>query len=224
MHRLGIILILILLVTGAGPASAGRWSWGSRDDIEGSGDIVTIERDVRGFSRIKIDCAFDLEITIGDWKPMELVFDDNLLEYVETEVTGRTLRLDCSEDLDFDESCLIRIQMPELTEVTIDGAGDVSIKNFQGDSFEYNLNGAGNLDIAGEAKELAINLNGAGHIDARRLQATEVDVDLAGAGSVDVYAEESFRGSVSGVGNITYYGDPEHVRERVSGIGSIDRD
>lgn len=224
MYKLGILGILVLLLSAPQPATAGRWSWGSRDDIEGSGDMETIERDVRGFSRIKIDCAFDLEITMGDWKPLEITFDDNLLEYVETEVVGRTLHLDCSEDLDADEACLVRITMPELTEITIDGAGDVQIKDFKGDSFEYNLRGAGDLRIAGETQDLEINLNGAGHIDARRLHADEVLVDLAGAGSVDVYAVESFRGNVSGVGNITYYGDPEHVRERVTGIGSIDRD
>ncbi len=44
---------------------------------------------------------------------------------------------------------------------------------------------------------------------------------MSGAGEAKVYASESFEGRVSGVGNIDYWGDPEHEKTRVSGLGNI---
>ncbi len=53
------------------------------------------------------------------------------------------------------------------------------------------------------------------------LVAREVEIGISGAGDATVHATESLKARVSGVGNITYYGDPEHKRTKVSGLGHI---
>jgi len=46
---------------------------------------------------------------------------------------------------------------------------------------------------------------------------------VSGAGEAKVFASESFEGRVSGVGSIDYWGDPEHQKTKVSGLGDINK-
>jgi hypothetical protein len=48
-------------------------------------------------------------------------------------------------------------------------------------------------------------------------------VTVTGAGHVNVYATRRLDATVSGVGQITYDGDPPEVNRKVSGIGSINK-
>jgi len=48
-------------------------------------------------------------------------------------------------------------------------------------------------------------------------------IRVTGAGSVDVYATQQLDAIVSGVGQITYAGDPPVVNKNVSGIGTINK-
>lgn len=194
-----------------------------RDQIEGSGDRISQVRDVTGFDEIRVECAFDLEITVGPAFSVELTYDDNLIDLIQTDVRGGTLILDCDEDLDADRSCRVRIAMPALVGITVNGAADIDVRGLAGEAFEYELRGAADLQIQGAVGRLNIHLLGAGNIDARDLIAQDVDVQLSGTGSVRVHATERFDGRVSGCGSIQYSGDPPHARENVSGIGSIRR-
>ncbi len=222
MRRMALALTALLILTsGSMAGSRHHRTWFDDDRLEGSGNLATERRDIDGFTRIHVGCAFDLDIVVGEDFLVELTHDDNLLELMETDVRGRTLTLDCREEHRCDHSCLVRIRMPALEELTIEGAADVEIRDFDGERFAYALHGAGDLTIEGSVGALEVRLNGAGDVDARDLRAEDADVRLAGAGAVRVHATERFRGTVSGVGTITYYGDPQRVSERVTGIGSI---
>ena len=55
------------------------------------------------------------------------------------------------------------------------------------------------------------------------LIANDVTIDISGASDADVFANNALNATVSGVGNINYYGNPPKVLHKVSGIGSINR-
>ncbi len=217
--RVAALAVLICVVLGTTVAGA---SWWNRDAIEGSGEMASEERSIGEFTRLRVDCAFDIEVRFGKDPKLVLTFDDNLLEYITTEVRGKRLTLDCSEDLEIDESCRVELVIPKLTEIEINGAADIRVHKFEGSTLEYVLNGAGNLEVDGSVEEFEVELSGAGSVDARDLVAERAEVNLNGAGSVDVHATDFCRANLSGVGNIDIYGDPRKVREKVSGIGSID--
>jgi hypothetical protein len=66
-------------------------------------------------------------------------------------------------------------------------------------------------------------MSGAGELDAKELHAYNVNVSISGAARADVYATEHLEASVSGAGNVNYYGDPKDVSEDTSGAGSISK-
>ncbi|MCP4291602.1 MAG: DUF2807 domain-containing protein [bacterium] len=222
LNKINKTTLTIILVVMLSAASAQAWSFGSRGDrIEGSGDLETREFNVDDFDEISMGGAFSLQITFGDRQQVKVTIDDNLWDNLEVDVKSGKLEFDWDESCEPDGDCKIELVVTELKEVSIHGACDAEIEDFRGESFRYNLSGAGSLTMDGEVEDLKIRVSGAGDADTRKLTAENVDISVSGAGNAEVYASKSIKAKVSGVGQITYYGDPEKERTSVSGIGNI---
>ncbi len=209
---------LIVLAT-TGPGCVFHWGKG----IQGSGDLETRTLDVKNFESVELQGAFDVDIRAGQDQMLRVTIDDNLWDNLVSEVDRGSLELGWEESCRPDRNCRIEITVPELVAFQLQGAGDVTIQGLDGDSFVFSLSGAGDVELAGQVENLKVRLSGAGDIEARDLKADRVDVQLSGAGNATVFANKSIEGRVSGVGNLTYYGDPEDRDTHVSGLGHITR-
>ena len=219
-----ITVIMLLLVVGS--VSADNWFstiFGQSKGVKGSDDLVTEERDVKPFNKIVTSGAYDITVVVGEKQSVKITFDDNLVEIVQTEVKGKTLRIFSDKSYRSQHDCLIEITVPELKEVVAKGSGDIVIENLKGDFFEYDLRGSGDVELGGEVDELEINLAGSGDIDTRNLIAKDAFVAIRGSGDVRVYASDSFDGAVYGSGDIDFYGNPDNVSKHIAGSGSIKR-
>ncbi len=213
-------LVAMVLFLAAGDAAA--FSFG-KDTIEGSGDMETRELNLKEFDKIDVGSAFDLEITLGDEQKVLMTIDDNLWDNLEAEVHGSTLEIGWDRNCDPDGDCTVVIVVRKLKAMDIHGAAEVEIEGYRGDSFTFDVSGAAELEMDGEVDNLEIHISGAAEIDTRELMAKSVKVTVSGAAEAKVYASESFEGRVSGVGSIHYWGDPEHQKTKVSGMGNIKR-
>ena len=200
--------------------TAAQASWFGKG-TRGSGNAETRTLDLDEFDEIEVGGAFELDITFGDRQHVEITIDDNLWDNLEAEVKGGRLTLDWEENCRPDVDCRAEITLARLTQIDVHGAGDVNIEDFSGDRFVFEVHGAGDLEMNGEVDELEIQITGAGDVDTRDLRAKDVEIRISGAGSADVYASERLDARVSGAGDLTYYGDPEHKVTKVSGVGSI---
>jgi hypothetical protein len=113
--------------------------------------------------------------------------------------------------------------VPELEDVRCTGSGDVEVVDLDQDFFAYKLSGSGEFRASGRVAELELILSGSGDIDTRDLIAEEAYCTISGSGTIRVAATDVFEGTVSGSGDIYYYGKPESVSKHVSGSGSIKR-
>ena len=100
---------------------------------------------------------------------------------------------------------------------------NITVYGINGSDFEVDVSGAGSVNLSGEVDRFRADLSGAGSINAKELKAKDVRVSVSGAASADVYAKDYLDASVSGVGSISYYGDPAKTKTDVSGVGSISR-
>ncbi len=217
-----------LVLTGAAfliatTVSADNWftkSFGK--GIEGSGDRVTVERHItESFNKIRTYGAFDLYVTVGEEQSLKITFDDNLIELIETDVHGKTLRIDTDKSYHSKHGGHIDITVPELTSISSYGSGDIVVENLNSDFFEFDLKGSGDMTAKGNVDELDISLAGSGDIDTRDLLAREAIVVIKGSGDIKVHAKEDFDGAIYGSGDIDCYGDPKHVSRHVAGTGDI---
>ncbi len=208
-------LVLVLLV-----GNAAAFSFKDRG-IEGSGDLETRDFDLKDFDEISVGGAFDIEIRFSESQEVAVTIDDNLWDNLELEVKNGRLIIDWDKNCQPDNDCRLELRVSSLKAMSIHGAADVEIDDFDGDSFDFELSGAAELEMNGRVDDLDIQVSGAGEIDTRDLKAQHVKVRISGAGNANISVSESLDAKVSGVGNIHYWGDPEKKRTSVSGLGNI---
>jgi hypothetical protein len=189
----------------------------------GSGRIAEEKREISDFSEIELGGSYNVDITVGEETSLTIEGDDNLLKYVRTYVRGKKLIIDTERNINPRKDILVTITTPELDELYGSGACDIFIDKIKSETFYLNMSGACSIKANGHVDKLKIQISGAGSVDAERLIANAVKVDISGASSASVYADEYLQATVSGVGSIDYYGDPDDVDSNVSGIGSINR-
>jgi hypothetical protein len=217
-----LVLAFTLVLVTAGLSSAHLLDFlHDRDAVRGSGDVITVDRLVKDFVKIKSSGAYDLYVTVGDAPALSITFDDNLVDLVETEVRGKTLYIDSEESYSSRRPCRVDITISKLESVSISGSGDMEITGLNQESLSYEISGSGDLVASGSVEELDIKVSGSGDVDTRELKAKEAYVRIYGSGDVSVYAVNSFDGAIFGSGDIRYYGDPEYVSTDVAGSGDI---
>lgn len=223
--RKRLICTLAMLALAVSSVSAGDfWNlFGSHRGIRGSGNRVTETREIEDFDKIESKGSFDVVITAGEELGLEITFDDNLIDLIQTDVRGNTLRLGADENYNSRRSCRIDITVPSIERVKLSGSGDIFVMNLENEYFEFYLSGSGDLRAEGRTDELVVHVSGSGNIDTRDLKAKYVETSVSGSGDVKVYAAESFTGRISGSGDIDVYGNPPQISKRVSGSGDISR-
>ena len=105
--------------------------------------------------------------------------------------------------------------------IDFEGVGNFEAMYLRANSVEADYEGVGNLKLGGTTNQLHIESDGVGLVNAEKLRAKNAVVRANGVGGVRVYASESIDVFNNGVGNITYYGDPEVKNLRSAGVGKI---
>jgi len=210
--------------------------------IQGSGNLVSETRDVSGFNNIVLAGMGDLEIKVGDAESLTVEADDNVIDHIESYVSGSTLHIGFQRFFNIFPSSGITyiltvkelnsveisgygdVYLPQLTtdslDVEVSGGGRITIDDLNADYLKVNLSGAGDFNISGLVGRQEINLSGAGSYNAADLQSTEAEIDISGASSAQLWVTSLLDVNLSGVGTLQYYGDA-NVTQNISGIGKV---
>lgn len=216
MKKATLLIIFAALVAAFSACHLGK-------GVQGSGNLKTEKRDLPAFKSIDTTGAYEVEVKCQKPASFEIEADDNILPLIKTDVRAGVLYVTSEKSYNPSRAVRLRITLPELTAVSSRGAGEVTIQDAKSDDLKIESMGAASIKAAGKVKSATISSSGAGDIDANRLQAETARVTVAGAASVSVYATEQLDVSVSGVGSVTYGGNPKTVNKSVSGIGSVDK-
>jgi hypothetical protein len=198
-------------------------SYGYGRSVEGDDNMVTQTREVKPFTKIKTDIGIDMYVTVGSPQSVKITLDDNIIDFVETEVHGSTLTITANQSFSTHNQCRAEIVVPSIEAIKSEGSGDIELMGLKGDEFSYTQEGSGDFHANGIVDHFEVELSGSGNVDARDLKAHSARVQVDGSGDVDVFADESFEGTIDGSGDISYYGDPKHSTKSVNGSGRIRR-
>lgn len=213
-YRLAALLVLGLLPTMSGCQILFR-------QIPGSGTDKTEDRPVSQFDKIDLSGFGTARIQFGSEPSLKVTCDDNLLEFIQTEVEDGTLKLEVVENIKPSNGIQFDIVVTELTSVGVSGAANVDIDSFRGPQLRLSVSGSCKLNARGTVDNLEIAVSGAASIQTAELIAKAVKVSVSGTASGDVYASDSLDASISGVGRINCLGKPGNVKEAISGTGKI---
>ena len=191
--------------------------------VEGSGTIVRHARTVPGFSAVHVQGPFNLELAVGPRQSVEIEVDDNLSDRIRTRVEGGELRVETAGSFRTRILPTVRVTVPDLDKVLVQGSGDARITGMNGGRLELVGQGSGDFIVEGRADAVEANLFGSGGADLTRIEAPDLKVSVYGSGSARVRATRSLSASVYGSGRIDYSGDPSEVNRSVHGSGTIGR-
>ena len=117
--------------------------------IRGSGTVTTESRTVSDFDNVELLGSGNLIITQGESESLTVETDDNLMQYVHTDVRDGTLYLSIEEDgKSFSYTKLVfALTIKELSGVTTTGSGDITATSLNTDHFDATVDGSGEMTI-----------------------------------------------------------------------------
>lgn len=187
----------------------------------GSGELATEERDLDGFDAVQVTGIFDVEVRVGAEHRVVLRGDDNLLEYVTTEVRGGALELGMERGrYELDEPLRAEVHLPELRALATTGSGDARVHGVDRAELALSITGSGDVEVAGRVESVTLNCSGSGEADLTGLEARRATVTISGSSDVELSVEERLEVSISGSGTVRYGGKPA-VSISISGSGDV---
>jgi hypothetical protein len=215
--------------------------------IEGSGNVVSEARQVSGFEGVALSSIFVAVLTQGDTEGLTVRADDNLMEYIVTEVRDGTLRVGLTPsaamgglrpsakievDIAFKELSALSVSgsgslevghlETDLLEVSVSGSGNLGVRELTAMEVSTSISGSGQVSIDGEARAQAVNVSGSGRYRSLELVTQAGDVSVSGSGLVALTATDRLDVRISGSGTVRYSGDPR-ITESISGSGKLKR-
>jgi len=237
MKKLKAIFILTLTVLISGCIFPVRYT-----RVLGSGKIISETRPISGFTALELNGIGTLIIEQGSKESLEVTAEDNIINYLKSDVYGRNLRLSVDDFVSIDPTeeiifhltvkNLERIELSGLGNIEIEalktpnldleisGAGSANIRDLQADSLNLDISGLGNVEIGGSVEDQRIELSGAGNYNADGLKSNEASIEISGTGKAVLWVENELDAELSGMGNLEYYGSPILSTE-MSGIGTV---
>ncbi|MEH6620819.1 head GIN domain-containing protein [Maribacter arcticus] len=235
----------VLLFTGLITLSCSA-QWGKT--IKGNGNNVTIERSTGDYEGIAVSGWFDVDLVAGNEGKVTLQGEENLLEYIITEVKDGKLVIKTEKGVNLKTSSWkseIRITVPveSINSVSMSGSGDIVGKtkiksdkfstamsgsgditlDIESNSLSASMSGSGDITLSGNTKDFDATISGSGDIEAYNLEADNVSATVSGSADIQVTAKKSIKARVSGSGDISYRGNPEKVDTKTSGSGDISK-
>jgi hypothetical protein len=188
--------------------------------IRGNGHIKTAERSVAGFANLDAGGAFEIEWQNGS-PALRITTDENLLRYIENNVSDDTLHLRTGEHVWPTHGIKIVISSPTRAGGKIRGAVKLTVKQLIGPTFALESKGASQVSLEGSVDRLLVDMTGASQLAAAGLQAKTAEISTTGAGDAEVAVTNTLKVVITGAGKVTYSGNPPTIKKQITGAGSI---
>ena len=214
-----------------------------RRTVTGNRNVETKERQAGEFTGIRVSTGIDVYLSQGNNHKITVETDENLHEYIVTDVRNDVLNIYADANIRSAERKRVYVTMKDITSVSTSSAGDVigetpvrtkslrlsasSAGNIKLDVFtdriRADISSSGDVTLSGEADLLEATLSSAGDLNAFNLTVREADVSASSAGDADVTVSEKLTARASSAGDINYRGNPKYVDAHSSSAGGIRR-
>ena len=223
-----------------------NWNnWGGGERIQGEGPSVTENRDIRDFKGFKSGISADITLkqSTGGYK-VTVQGQKNIIALVKMEIVDGNLRIGFEKgySVNYKEPLKITLEAPSFeylgmsgsgnvktdgglsgikATIAISGSGDFDLNNLKFETLNVGISGSGNVDLDGTVGSVELGVSGSGDVKAENLKTQSARCRVSGSGNITLNVQKELDASVSGSGDIRYYGKPASVRTHVTGSGDI---
>jgi hypothetical protein len=188
--------------------------------IRGNGEIKTEQRQVGAFASLDAGGAFEIEWESGS-PALKITTDENLLAYIENDVSDDTLRLRTRQHVWPTRGIKVVVSSPTRTGGRFRGAVKLTVKQLSEPTFALESKGASEVTLDGNVDRLLVDMTGASELAANGLQAKTAEISTTGAGNAEVAVTDTLKVVITGAGKVTYSGNPATINKQITGAGSI---
>lgn len=181
---IAVVLVVALLLILVLPNTLLGFSIGRL--VIGSGQVVSDELPVEGFSRVKVSNAIEVEITRADDYSITITGYENLVQRMDVHLSGQELTIRLIPGMYFRNNIRAIVTMPDLSGLTVSGASRAVAEGFAstGD-FHLDVSGASRVSIDIEAGNTIADISGASRLTGT-LQAQELMLEVSGASQCEL--------------------------------------
>lgn len=233
----------LVLLLGVSLVFSCRYIGGKR--VKGNGNVETEQRNVSSFDGVVSHGSFDVTVITGDVHSVKIEADENLLQYIDTDVEGGNLTITTRRGYNLRprNDLKITVTAPHFNELSAHGSGNIKGVNLikatektklhlsgsgnikvdlEAPAVDAEIAGSGNISVSGTTKEFSSRIYGSGDIRAGGMNAEEGSVEIAGSGNVEISASNKLDIKIMGSGGVKYRGDAQ-VNTNIAGSGSVSR-
>jgi hypothetical protein len=230
----------VITATREVPASPDAITTTPDADEPESGEVGSETREVQGVREVRLSGIGTLHIQQGDQESLEIEAEADIIPEIRTRVENGVLIIDYRSSISATEPIEFHLTVPDLQgielsgaanvevpwlntdqlNVTVDGTGEVQMKDLQANAVVVTISGAGTASAFGQVMRQEVQITGSGEYRAADLQSSEATVDVAGAGNATVRVSDALNVQISGAGDVAYIGDPQ-VTQEITGIGEV---
>jgi len=221
------VLVVILLTSGLLTSCAVV-------KVEGSGNLVNKTFEFSDFTGIKVENGIQVELTKSSAFNVEITADDNVMEYIEVNKSGDTLRIKPKGNTAFRSATMIaKVTMPDLYKLELSDGSEANITGFSsshdlsvrlsggshissfitpgditaGDA-NFDLSGGSHVRLTGSADDLNVECSGGSHINLEGFSVSNADIKLRGGSHATVNVGGTLNVDISGGSEVFYIGEP----------------
>ncbi len=236
-----IIFVMALLLTLSFASIDAVAQWGRF--VKGNGIIKTQERTLGDFSEITLSCSVDLYLRQGNENKAVVKADENLLDMIETEISGNTLTIDIEGNISRSREMVVYITLKDLNKLMVNGSGNVKTEskiagmdmeiliNGSGDvemdldmkNVNAAINGSGEMDLSGVSGDFSLKISGSGDFEGDNMRLNLCDIQVYGSGDVEMAGRAAtIKIKQSASGDINLFNlDAQDARVNSNGSGNV---
>lgn len=212
------------------------------NSIDGNGNVVREEFFVdEKIDLIKASNGLDVEVTYGPQQIVIIEADENLLEYISTDVKNGVLHIKTTRNIRKSKSKKVTVVYVDIEGVhASSGANVKGTSNVVTNNLDLKVSSGAQMSLTVMAKELTAKSSSGGTmtlrgqartfdskassgstIDAKEMQAIHCTSRASSGANITLNIERSLDAKASSGGDIRYQGEPEVVNQNTSSSGSV---
>ena len=200
----------------------------SCDQTTGSGNIVTETRKTGSFNGISVGGGFEVEVKIGGVPSVVVEADDNIMKYIETKVSGNTLKISTEGMHNYsDVHMKVFVTAPAITNIKASASADViaediltgsdrltfkasssaSIKaEVDAPEIETDASSSAKITLTGKTKTHKAEASSSAEIKAFGLLSEITNAHASSSANIEVHASVNLDAKASSSGSVEYKG------------------
>lgn len=172
--------------------------------VKAKGPQKTKEITLESFHKIDISHNANISVVCGAMPMVKISAAQNILDLISVDIEQGTLLLKSDNWIE-SWTTSIQISVPFISDLDMNGSGNISVSNLQTDRFNLVCN-SGNINLTGKVNHLSISGSGSGNLNTSGLSAKTVRIAKSGANNVrlnvsDTLFVDELAGSISYDGN-----------------------